>query len=251
MLEPGTLLTVALALVFAGSVKGIVGFGIQVVGLALLALALDLISAMAIMLAPTLASNVWQALHGSAGIRLLQRLWPFLGAVFAAVFVGALALTRAELPWLGALLGLVLMIYAVLGLSGFRIRLPSRAETWLAPLFGAANGLLMGMTGSSVMPGTLYLQALGLGRDALLQAMGMLYMIAALALMLAMSSYRLLDVELGIYSLCAVPPALLGMWIGGRDRRRLAEDWFQRLFFTGLLLLGAYLLVKSMVLAGH
>ena len=245
MAEPGILLIVALALTLAGTIKGVVGFGIQVVGLALLTLALDLLSAMAIMLLPAVATNVWQALYGAARRRLLRRLRSFLLAVFGAVFVGALALSRVQLTSLVALLGLVLVVYALLGLSDYRASVPARAEAWLGPLFGAANGLLMGMTGSSVVPGTLYLQALGLDRDALVQAMGMLYMAAALALMLAMSSYRLLNLELFLYSACAVPPALFGMWLGGRIRRRLGELHFQRVFFVGLLLLGAYLLVKS------
>lgn len=245
MPDPGTLFTAALALVLAGAVKGIVGFGIQVVALAILTLALDLLTAMAIMLAPTVATNIWQALHGPARGELLQRLRLFLAAVFIAVFVGALALTRVELPWLTAFLGLVLVGYAALGLTGFRFSVTARAEPALGLLFGGANGLIMGMTGSSVVPGTLYLQALGLGRDALVQAMGMLYMVAALALALAMSSYRLLNLELGVASLCAVPPALAGMWIGARVRRGLDEARFQQVFFGGLLLLGACVIYQS------
>ncbi len=245
MPDPGTLLTAVLALVLAGAVKGIVGFGIQVVALAILTLALDLLTEMAIMLAPTIATNVWQALHGPARAELLRRLRLFLSAVFIAVFVGAMALKHVELPWLTAFLGLVLVAYATLGLSGFRFSVAARAEPVLGLLFGSANGLIMGMTGSSVVPGTLYLQALGLDRDALLQAMGMLYMAAALALALAMSSYRLLSLELGMASLFAVPPALAGMWIGTRIRQNLGEAQFQRVFFSGLLLLGAYVIYQS------
>ncbi len=246
MPDPGTLLTVILALILAGAVKGLVGFGIQVVALAILTLALDLLTAMAIMLAPTIATNIWQALQGAATLELLRRLWLFLASVFSAVFVGALALTRVELPWLTALLGSVLVGYAALGLSGFRFSVAARAESALGLLFGGANGLVMGMTGSSVVPGTLYLQALGLGRDALVQAMGMLYMVAALGLALAMSSYRLLSLELGLASLCAVPPALAGVWIGGRIRQYLGEQRFQQIFFSGLLLLGTYVIYQSM-----
>ena len=246
MPDPGTLLTVILALILAGAVKGLVGFGIQVVALAILTLALDLMTAMAIMLAPTIATNIWQALRGAATLELLRRLWLFLASVFSAVFVGALALTRVELPWLTALLGSVLVGYAALGLSGFRFSVAAGAESALGLLFGGANGLVMGMTGSSVVPGTLYLQALGLGRDALVQAMGMLYMVAALGLALAMSSYRLLSLELGLASLCAVLPALAGVWIGARIRRYLGEQRFQQIFFSGLLLLGTYVIYQSM-----
>ena len=66
MPDAGLVVTVVLAVTVAGAVKGIVGFGIQVVALAILTLALDLLSAMAIMLAPSIATNIWQALHGAA-----------------------------------------------------------------------------------------------------------------------------------------------------------------------------------------
>lgn len=241
MPDPAILSIVVLALLLAGTAKGIVGFGIQVVALAILTLALDLLTAMAITLAPAIASNLWQAFVGRATAELLARLWPFLLAVALAVFGGALLLRRVDMAWLTALLGLVLIAYAGLGLAGFRFAVARADENWLGPLFGAANGLIMGMTGSSVVPGTFYLQAIGLDRDRLVQAMGMLYMVSALALLLAMRSHGLLSMELGIYSILAIPPALAGMLIGQRIRRRLPEPLFRRIFLAALLLLGAWL----------
>jgi len=237
---------VALALFVGGTAKGVVGFGIQIVALAVLTLALDLLTAMAVLLIPTIATNVWQAWAGRDALVLLRRLWPFLLAVVLAVFAGALALTRVELPLLTAMLGVVTLVYALAGLAGFRLQLPARAEPWLAPLFGAANGLITGMTGASVIPGTLYLQALGLPRDRLVQAMGMLYLVSAATLALAMQVNGLLNVELGVLSLFAVVPALAGMFAGQRIRRAISETWFRRIFYLGLLGLGARLLTASL-----
>ena len=241
MPDPAILSIVVLALLLAGTAKGIVGFGIQVVALAILTLALDLLTAMAITLAPAIASNLWQALAGRATAELMSRLWPFLLAVALAVFVGALLLKRVDMAWLTALLGLVLLAYAGLGLGDFRFAVARTGENWLGPLFGAANGLIMGMTGSSVVPGTFYLQAIDLDRDRLVQAMGMLYIVSALALLLAMRSQDLLSLELGVYGILAIPPALTGMLIGQRIRTRLPEPLFRRIFLAALLLLGAWL----------
>lgn len=118
-------------------------------------------------------------------------------------------------------------------------------KTWLGSLFGAANGLIMGMTGAAVVPGTFYLQAIGLDRDRLVQSMGMLYMVSALALLLAMRSQGLLSLQLGIYGILAIPPALAGMLIGQRIRTRLPEPLFRRIFLFALLLLGAWLLAAA------
>lgn len=245
MLDGSTLLIVSFAFVVAGAAKGVVGFGIQVVALAIMTIALDLVTAMAVMLAPSLATNFWQATVGGNTRRLLRRLWPFLAAVVLVVFVGALALTRIDLPWLTALLGLVMVAYALVGIGGYHFHLSPRTEAWLGPLVGGIGGLIMGMTGSSVVPGTMYLQALGLQRDMLVQSMGMLYMTSTAALLVAMQLNGLLNLELGLYSASAVVPALLGMLLGQKIRRRLPEILFRKIFFCALLALGIYLLTTS------
>lgn len=238
------LASVFVALFIGGAAKGIVGFGIQVVALAWLTIGIDLLTAMGVLLAPAIATNLWQAFAGGSGRRLLRRLWPFLLAVTIGVFVGALALTRVALPYLGAVLGLVLVVYASLGLGGLRLRLPSAAEPWLGPAFGAANGLLTGMTGATVVPGTLYLQSLDLGRDRLVQAMGMLYLLSAAVLALAMRLNGLLGLELGLLSCAAVLPAMLGLYAGQRIRRALSEAVFRKVFYVALLALGLHLLAR-------
>jgi len=62
------------------------------------------------------------------------------------------------------------------------------------------NGILTGMTGSFVIPGVMFLQAIGLPRDTLIQAMGMLFTASTLALAIALQGNRLLTVELGSLS---------------------------------------------------
>jgi uncharacterized membrane protein YfcA len=243
--DSGILAIVALALFTGGAAKGIVGFGIQVVSLAILTIAQDLLTAMAVLLAPTIATNVWQALAGRDTLILCRRLWPFLLAVAVAVFAGSLALRRVELSMLTAMLGVVTLVYSISGLAGFRLAVPPRAERWLGPVFGAVNGLITGMTGASVIPGTLYLQALDFARDRLVQAMGMLYLVSAVALAMAMTVNGLLNPQLGILSAAAIAPAIAGMLTGQWIRRRIAEAWFRRIFYLALLGLGLRLLIGS------
>ena len=215
------------------------------VSLAILTIAQDLLTAMAVLLAPTIATNVWQALVGRDTRLLCRRLWPFLLAVAVAVFAGSLALKRVELPLLTAMLGAVTLAYSISGLAGLRLAVPPRAERWLAPAFGAANGLITGMTGASVIPGTLYLQALDFARDRLVQAMGMLYLVSAAALALAMAANGLLNLQLGVLSAAAIVPAIAGMMTGQWIRRRISETWFKRIFYLALLGLGLRLLIGS------
>ncbi|NND40250.1 MAG: sulfite exporter TauE/SafE family protein, partial [Pseudomonadales bacterium] len=215
---------------------------IQVVALSILTIALDLVTAMAVLLAPATATNIWQAIVGGFARELLTRLWPFLLTVSLAVLIGAIALTRVDLSLLTAFLGVVMIAYASACLLGVQFSVAAGDETWLGPIIGLVNGVITGMTGSSVVPGTMYLQALGLPRDKLVQAMGMLYLVSTLALAVALQANSLLDLELGLYSASAVLPALCGMVLGQKIRRQLAENLFRKVFFIALLVLGAYLL---------
>lgn len=91
------------------------------------------------------------------------------------------------------------------------------------------------------MPGVLYLQALGLPRDILVQTMGVAFTVSMVTLAAALTRYEILSAELGLLSAAAVVPALLGMVLGGQVRRRLPEQRFRQVLFAALLLLGLYI----------
>ena len=237
MYDPVTLFAIAATFVFAGGVKGVFGLGLPTISLGLLTATLDLPTAMALMIAPSFVTNAYQAsVGGHAGV-ILWRIWPFLLMATATVWLGATALARVDLGVLTALLGLLLVAYGGLNLAGIRLKIPARGEEWMGPVFGAANGILTGMTGSFVVPGVMYLQGIGLSRDMLVQAMGMLFTASTVALAFALGANALLSTELGIASLITVIPSLTGMWAGRNLRRRLSEAQFRSALFIAIVLL--------------
>jgi uncharacterized membrane protein YfcA len=246
MFETPVILAILATFLLAGTVKGVIGLGLPTVSLALLTVATDLTSAMALLLVPSFVTNLWQALVGGHFVAALRRTWPFLAAATLTIWLGGLALTRVDLALLSALLGALLVVYATLSLAGLRLAVPPAREAWLGPLAGAANGILTGMTGSFVVPGVLYLQGLGLGRDALIQAMGLLFTLSTLTLAAALGGSGLLSPDLGLWSAAAVAPALIGMTLGQKVRRALPEARFRRVFFAALLLLGAYIVAGAL-----
>lgn len=247
MSDPVAILAIALTFLLAGGVKGVIGLGLPTVSLGLLTAVLDLPSAMALMIVPSFVTNLWQALQGGALWTLLCRLWPFLLAATVTIGLGAQALSRVDLPVLSALLGGLLIAYALLALKGVRLALSTRQERWSGPALGTINGVLTGMTGSFVVPGVLFLQALGLSRDHLVQAMGILFTLSTLALAVALGAGRLWTAELGLASVLAVVPAILGMVLGARLRSRLSESAFRRVFFWSILVLGAYIAARAVL----
>ncbi|UCH40864.1 MAG: TSUP family transporter, partial [Gammaproteobacteria bacterium] len=118
---------------------------------------------------------------------------------------------------------------------------------WVGPPLGVVNGILTGMTGSFVVPGVLYLQALDFRRDALIQAMGMLFALSTLALALALGGNGLLTAEKGLWSAIALLPAIGGMILGQRIRQKISEIRFRQVFFVSLLVLGAYIILQALI----
>jgi hypothetical protein len=71
--------TVVLIIVFstfllAGMIKGVIGLGLPTVSLAVLTVVLGLPQAMALLLVPSLLTNVWQAVVGGNATTILKRI---------------------------------------------------------------------------------------------------------------------------------------------------------------------------------
>lgn len=237
--------TVCATFLFAGWVKGVVGLGLPTIALALLAATVGLREAIALMLVPALVTNVWQALVGGAFAPLLRRLWPLLLTSCLGAWFGVGILAQADTVLLTGVLGVMICAYAGISLSAPQIPPPGRWETVLSPTVGVLGGLVTGLTGSFI-PGIVYLQALGLSRDHLVQAMGIAFMVLTVVLAGALTRQQLMTVDLWLMSAVAVAPAALGMVLGRAVRERLSEALFRRIFFSALLLLGAYLVIRGL-----
>lgn len=252
MFDLATIVIVFLTFVLAGWVKGVIGMGLPSVSLAILTLAIDLPTAMALLLAPSLITNFWQAIRGGHLHQLCFKFWPFFFPAILTIWFGVQLGTQVDVQLLSTLLGLLLIGYAVFGLYPSRIKSPqdpSRSTIASHPtsvIMGGINGLLSGLTGSFVVPGVMYLQARGLHRDQLIQAMGILFTVSTLGLGIALAGEQRISAQMAWLSLAAIVPAILGMVLGQQWRPALSEKRFRRLFFLALLLIGAYITVSSL-----
>jgi len=225
----------------AGLVKGVIGMGLPTVAMGLLAIVLPPAEAAAILVVPSLVTNLWQLLAGPRFVASARRLWPMLAGVAVGTVAGAgvLAGNVAGLAKIG--LGVALGVYAVVGLAGLKLAIAPRHEAWAGPLTGAATGLVTGATGVFVIPAVPYLQAIGLERDELVQALGLSFTVSTVALAVGLLRVDALAAHTAWISLLALVPALIGMQAGQWLRQRIAAATFRRVFFAGLLLLGATL----------
>ena len=225
----------------AGFVKGTIGLGLPTVSIGLLGLLMPPAQAAAILVVPSLITNIWQALVGGSFWELVQRLWPMLAGICVGTFIGAVLLPHDDTGHATVWLGVALALYAALGLVKVNFIVPRRAETWLGLVMGAATGATTVATGIFVIPGTPYVQSLQFDRDRLVQALGLSFTVSTITLALALAHAGQIHTSIAGPSLLALAASLVGMVLGQMVRGRVRAETFRLWFFIGLLLLGAHL----------
>jgi len=236
-----TLVFIAAVFALAGFVKGVIGLGLPTIAMGLLALVMAPVEAAALLVLPSFLTNLWQMAAGPGLKPLVRRLWIMMAGVCLGTWAGAGLMTGAHARHGAALLGVALVCYAVTGLASLRLPIARAHEPWLGPLVGGVTGIITAATGVFVIPAVPYLQAIGLEKEDLVQALGLSFTVSTLALAVNLAFVGALNVSMAGPALGALAVACLGMWAGQILRLRLQPAVFRRWFFIGLLLLGLYL----------
>ena len=239
------LVELSLTFALAGVVKGVAGMGLPTVAMGLLGLFMSPAKAAALVIIPSLITNVWQFVAGRDLRVLLLRTWPMLLAMAATTWAATGLLTGGFADHATTALGTVLVVYAVIGLANIRLRVPDRMEFWLGPLVGVTTGIVTGATGVFVIPAAPYFQALGLEKDDLIAALGLSFTVSTVALAAGLASRGAFHLGAAGASLLCTVPTLAGFLAGQWIRSKIDPVAFRRIFFLGLLLLGVDLIGRS------
>jgi uncharacterized membrane protein YfcA len=232
----------------AGIVKGVLGMGLPTVAIGLLGLIIAPVEAAAMLVLPSLITNVWQLFAGPNFRGLSKRFGTLLIGICLGTPIGVSFITSGNTQIVTAGLGIVLAIYGAFGLSAARLTVNANSEWWLSPLMGFATGILMGATGISALPVAPYFTALELKKDDLIQALGLSFTVSSFALAVGLLLTGQFQMTVATASLVALIPAFTGMYIGQKLRNRMPQLVFKRCFFSGLLMLGGYMTYRAITL---
>ena len=94
--EPSLVMMITVTFVLAGMVKGVTGMGLPTVAMGILGSLISPVAAAAMLLLPSLISNLFQFGGGGNTGRLLQRLWPMLLAVVIATLLASVWITGGD-----------------------------------------------------------------------------------------------------------------------------------------------------------
>lgn len=243
-----SLLTAVFATFFAaGLVKGVTGMGLPTVAMGVLGALISPLAAASLLIVPSFTTNVWQLLAGPSFGLLLRRLWPMMLAVIAGTVLGSAWIASGDTSVTVTMLGIALIVYSTYTLFARQLSVSRRAEPWLSPLVGGITGIVTGGTGVFVIPAVPYLQALGLSKDDLVQALGLSFTVSTIALAIGLGAHGAFQIDHLTLSAFAVIPAFAGMWAGQLVRKRISPLAFRRGFLVCLLLLGCEMATRSLL----
>ena len=240
MFDP-LLYLIAAVFLLAGLVKGVLGLGLPTVAMGLLAVSMPPAHAMAIVIVPAIVTNVWQTFVGPYLRDITRRLWPLMLGTAIGIWSSAGLMTGPYARYGTIVLGVLLVIYAITGLSKFSFRVARADERWIGGIVGLITGVVSAATGVQVIPSMPFMQAIGMEKDELVQALGVFFTVATVALAFNLTSAGLLNASTTVPGAVAMVGSFTGMMIGQAVRSRLQPEAFRRWFLVAMILLGIYL----------
>ena len=235
------LFLIAAVFLLAGFVKGVIGLGLPTVAMGLLATRMPPAQALAIVIVPAIVTNIWQTFVGPYLRDITRRLWPLMIGTVIGILSGAGLMTGPYAPYGTVVLGILLVIYALLGLTKVRFSVSRPNEKWLGGIVGLVTGVISAATGVQVIPSMPFMQAIGMEKDELVQALGVFFTTATVALAFNLTGAGLLNATVALPSGVAMAAAFAGMYLGQVLRARMDADTFRRWFLIAMMLLGIYL----------
>jgi len=235
------LLFIATALLLAGFIKGVVGLGLPTVAIGLLAVTMQPSRAIAIVIVPAIVTNIWQTFAGPYLRDIIRRLWPLMAGTVIGIWLNAGMLSGPYAHYGPIVLGVLLVIYAIVGLSKFSFSVARSNEKWIGGIVGLLTGAVSAATGVQVIPSMPFIQAIGMEKDEFVQALGVFFTVATVALAFTLTRAGLLSASTALPGAVAMASAFAGMFIGQAVRSRMQPEAFRRWFLIAMIFLGLYL----------
>jgi uncharacterized membrane protein YfcA len=240
-----TTLTIAFALLLASYVKGITAMGFPLIATPMVALALDIRTAVAILVLPNLLMDLTQAFRGGAPTVIFRRFAPLLLMAIFGVFAGTRALVVLPLWILNLILGLIVIVFVFTNVYRTKFQISTEAEKFLSPLVGFGTGFLNGMTNVAGPVLAIYLYALGLKKTDFVRSIASIFIVNKAAQLAALSTWNLLTLSKLQLSLFVCAFILGGFYLGVKTQDQMSQKVFNRAVTTLILLFGVMLIVSA------
>jgi len=227
-----------------GVVKGAIGVGLPMLAVPMMSLVMPAPQAMALVAVPVMGSNLWQVWTVGQWRQNLRRFWPLSLAQFFATILTVRMTLELDVRHLNRMLAGVLVLAVVLMAFKPQFDVSPRRERWVSACVGMFSGMLgavSSLTGPIIIT---YMMALRLSREQFIGGISIVYFFGSLPLYSAMFYYdRMGLVEVG-FSLLALLPMAVGLYLGRFLGQYISEKAFRQVLFAYLLTMSALLLLR-------
>lgn len=232
---------------FAGFVKGTIGFAMPLIMISGFASFMPPETALAGLILSVVTTNTHQSFRqgwGAAWVSLI-RYRRMIGMILVGILIAAPFVRVIPQGLMLGLLGVPIMAFAGVQLAGrslaFRLDHRERAEYGL----GLIGGLYGGVSGVWGPPVIVYLLSVGSEKAEMIRVLGVSFMLGAFVLLGAHLFSGVLNEQTLPFSAILCLPAAIGMWLGFQLQDRLDAERFRRWTLILLLLTGANLLRRA------
>jgi uncharacterized membrane protein YfcA len=242
------LVAAGLGLIFAGLVKGAVGFGLPMIATPLLTHFVGARTAVVAMSFVNLISMLMVVGRGR-GVPLgayFNLLVPLTAAAVVGIILGARLLTVLNQAVLNGLVGSTAVLFALLSAARLQPRLPAERRTLVGVLVGFGAGLLGGTTSVFATPIVIYFQTLDLPKREFLVLLNLVLAISTTVQIVSYAALGLYNLEVLQTTALAAACAGLGVFLGLRIQQRVNQRVFN-LAVTGVIfVVGLGLVVRAL-----
>ncbi|MEM9474474.1 MAG: sulfite exporter TauE/SafE family protein [Pseudomonadota bacterium] len=233
--------------ILAGFIKGLVGFAMPMVLISGLATVMPPDIALAALILPTLATNLWQALRTGLGdaIDAVRDHWRYLLIVWVFIAMSAQLIYVLPQPVLFLILGLPVTLFSLAMLMGWQLRFPPEARRRVEFIVASIAGFIGGLSGVWGPPTVAYMTALEVPKFQSVRVQGTVYGSGAIVLALAHLNSGVLTLGTAQVSALLLPPALIGLWVGFQVQDRLDQAAFRKATLIVLIVAGLNLVRRA------
>lgn len=237
---------VAITLV-AGLVKGAIGFAMPLIMMSGFASFMSPQLALAGLILATLSTNVHQTLRDGwrPALAAAQEYWRLLALTVVGIIITAPFVTVIPQRLLLGLLGLPILLFALLQLSGRSLALPVQHRHRAEIITGLIGGLYGGVSGIWGPPVVVLLLSLAVPKAAMIRIQGVVFLLGSVVLLGAHLNSGVLNAVSLPFSAALIVPAALGMLLGFRLQDRLDPARFRHWTLVLLALSALNLLRKA------
>jgi uncharacterized membrane protein YfcA len=239
---PALMAAVVLA---AGFIKGAIGFGFPSLATPLLSLVVDVKTAVVVLILPNIVMDGIQFARRGAPLATVRRFGTLLLSGGVGIVLGTRVLTLLSPRTATLILGVFVLLFVALSVTGLAPKIPPHWEPWLSPPAGFAAGVIGGVTNSPATALVLYFHGLGLAKHDFISSIAFTFFFYKLVQLGAVTWYGLLPWSLLGVSVALTAVALAGFAVGLRVQDRLDQRSFNRVVLVFLAVLGAWLLVRG------